>query len=249
MRTFAIIMILVCMSNATEILKWKGETLNLKVSVKGTSHLIFDEPIESVIYPKEENVNIIRNGKDIYFRYNPFIKYKVKKSGDKIQKIKDGLTYKGNRVKIWFVGKETGTSYAVNMIPGKTKEDTFYIRNETASASKKMKESMRGGRTLVITTLAKKAARGEPIDGYTIKKYSSTVKITNDYTVKLVKRYRGFVYDVDVYKVVAKKPVILDEFRFIGLPKRKKVFIGLVNGWKKPLRKGHSAKVVIVSER
>lgn len=235
--------------SATEIKKWKGETLQLDVSVKNTSHFVFDEKIARDIYPTEENVNIIRNGKDVYFRYNPFTKYKIIKNGNDVKKIKEGVTYKGNPIKVWFIGEESGTNYALYLNPVETEEDTFYIQNKSIEIESTISKSKEEPRTLKITKLAKSAARDEPISGFTQNRYSRIVKSTHNYSVRHIKGYHGLLYDVNVYRVHAKRDTYLDEFKFINLPKSNKVFIGLLGGWKNKLFRGENTKVIIVSEK
>jgi|GEM_PF-3661578 len=249
MKKIILIPFVIIAANAAEVIKWRGETLRLNLSLRNPTHIVFDEEIQSDIYPKEENINIIRNGKDIFFRYNPYRKTKIVKKGDDIQKVDEGIDYRGNIVKVWFVGKETGTNYALEIWPVETYKDTFYIRNEAADVASKLRKDLDEPRIQKITNLAQKAARDEPVEGYAIIDYKQLIRSTIEYDVTIKKTYKGLIYDVDIYEVEMKKPGILDEFKFTDLPKERKVFIGLVSGWEKSLYQGEKTNLIIVSEK
>lgn len=249
MRFLIFLFLLLTISNATSVETWRGDTLTLNVSMKHTTHLIFDEEIISDVYPKEENLNIVRNRKNVFFRYNPFIKYKISKSSKSTKKVKDGVTYKGSPVKVWFVGKETGTNYAIKFIPTYTEEDTFYIRNKAANVKKKIAKASHDSREKTITSLAIKASIGSLIEGFDFTAPNNQIKSNEEYTLIHTKLYQGLLYEVNVYTLKAKKSIELNEFNFLNLPTAKKVFIGLTDGWKTDLLENEKSDIVIVSER
>lgn len=249
MRFLIFLFLLLTVSSATSIETWRGDTLTLNVSMKHTTHLVFDEEIISDIYPKEENLNIVRNGKNVFFRYNPFVKYKISKSSKSTKKVKDGVSYKGSPVKVWFVGKETGTNYAIKFIPTYTEEDTFYIRNKSANIEKKIAKSSNDLREKIITSLAIKASIGSLIEGFDFTTPNNQIKSNEEYTLVHSKSYKGLLYEVNIYTLEAKTSIELNEFDFLNLPTLKKVFIGLTNGWKTNLLEKEKSDIVIVSER
>ena len=236
--------------SAVETVKWEGRTINLKISKKNLTHLIFDEKIGEFISPKEENINIIRNGKNIYFRYNPFIKYKITKDGNKVTKKRDGITYKGNIVKVWFVGEKSKTNYAINFIPGEVKEDTFYIRNSAKKIEESIMQDLEEPRNTKILNLARLAGRGSPIKGYTVEDFYERTKETSRYQTRHIQSWFGGIYNVHIYTLISKSDgVIISEFEFIDLPAKNKVFIGLVSGWGEALSKNQETKIIVVSEK
>jgi len=254
MRLLIFLIFLLNITYATTIESWMGETITINVSMKNTTHLIFDEEIISEIYPKEENVNIMRNGKNVFFRYNPFIKYKITKSKKKTTKSKDGVIYKGSPVKIWFVGAKTGTNYAIEFNPTGIAEDTYYIKNKAVSLEEKVEKLKASGdlketREKRILSLVKKASKGASISGYDLSTPNIEIESNENYQLIHSKSYVGLLYDIDVYTFKAKREVLLNEFEFLNLPKDKKVFIGLSRGWKKMLEENKVSNILIVSEK
>ncbi len=252
MKYALLLLIFVSSLYGVEVLKWQGEILKVNVSIRHTTHFVFDEEIEREIYPKEENINIIRGGNDVYFRYNPFKQYKIIRKGKQTQKIRDGMAYKGHKIKIWFIGKDTGTNYALEINPTDTDEDTFYINNAKKEIQKikdDIQETKRKTRASLISSLVKQAVHLEPISGYRGSVDSTLVKRTKRYNVTHIKGYQNYLYQIDVYLVKAKRKTVLTEFQFMKLNKKRKVFIGIIDGWKKPLKSGQETIIVIVSRR
>lgn len=238
---FLFIALLASADDSAKNYNFDGKPLKIEVSRADMTQFIFDEEIQKPITRKEQNLEFDIQGKNVFFRYMPKIKYQV--IGDK--KVEVDRMVEAKREHFFLVTK-SGKSYEMFFTPKEGYGETIYIHDTKIEKERAIAFETKDPRNHTIVNLAKTILNEDEVPGYKLQEINELSAKEKNFNAYLKKRYTGALYVAEVYEIeVLSDSYIPDEYNFKKFPIDNKVFISVYD-WEKPLKKGDTTELVII---
>lgn len=203
----------------------------VEISLTDVNRVVCSSEITSVVYSKEKNIEVKRDGRNAWVKILP---------------IKEGNTLKYSSEPRELYVECGGKVFSLILVPKRIPATTVVLKVPYEDKEKAREfEAKASSYERLITSLITHAYKEEPPSGYKVKEINEKVRGFQEIDLYLRKVYEGDKFLVEEYLIVAKKEVYLDEGAFIPYV-RYPVALSIV---KPSLKAGESTRMFVVRLR
>lgn len=208
-------------SPLSQELDYNGEALTVPVSFEQTNRIVLPSKIESKVFSKEKNAEIVTNGNQAFIKFSPIMETtKIQMEAEKEAKPqKQEIKYQQSGPVELYLLAEDGVTYTFILVPSKVDAQTITITNK-----KKQKKELDYKETQTpfktnLDEITKKVFSGKSISGYESELKSEEVASSSSINIVLKEALRGAKLTIFKFELKNKtnKGVEVQERDLIGL--------------------------------
>lgn len=225
--------------NASEIINYYGDIVNIKLSKDSWNRIIFDSEVNAEpIFSKEKNVDVYKANNSVFIKYKPMLKVEVL---DKQEQILD-IDYSNAKKTELFISTKNGT-YSFTIEPIDSEAKTYTIQNIQNKNENLLKFEMNEPRK-VFKDITKEIFLNEEFDDYEKIKLSKEAIILDNLIIAPKYIFKGKIYSAYLFNITARENIQnINEKIFINLDLKNKKSIALKD---KRLLKNQITQLIII---